>query len=155
MCVWSLRGKGCLRMGPPRHPLSLHLTRTYSYSSFSFYGHNRWHSSEAYKPSLADHKRPRNHHSHRIVFCKLFSSAFIFIFVQKVTLEPLHFVDKRISWNANVQVYFSVTFSSLGRGVLALELSLDSSPLMTSSVYLAKCYLMLKLSLTITHRCVL
>ena len=42
VCVWSLRGKGCLSMGPQGHPLLLHPARTYSYSSFSFYDHNTY-----------------------------------------------------------------------------------------------------------------
>ena len=36
----SLKGKGCLGMGLPRHPLPLHPTRTHSNSSFPFYEHN-------------------------------------------------------------------------------------------------------------------
>jgi len=36
----GLSGKGCLSIGPQRHPLPTYPARTYSYRSFSFYDYN-------------------------------------------------------------------------------------------------------------------
>lgn len=108
--------------------------------------------------SLEDHTRPRNLHFPRIFVCKLISSS-SFFFVQKVIVEPQGFIDKRIHWNAQGQMPFSITFAWLDRAEptlsQAIALDLDSMPLITSSIYLSNCSLMLTLSLMIIFRCAL